>query len=239
MVNDLSATAFWTIWPYLLAFGLSFMIVDVKEKSPKHAKISLKMLQQQLPMVIFLLGTVLLTDTTHTITVFYNQLQYVRSGIDQAYFGLLYLTMQLVGLGAGSLGIISRYIKIEKLAVILYIACGSVCFSLIYITTPYLSIVALMGLMLIEALFLPIVSTLQQRNIIDGHRASTISIYSLITNFFGMFTSVSLGSAANSSLPKAYMVAGIFCLSGMLLYLGWYKWFGQNKDAHKNDLLEE
>lgn len=232
--DDASATALWTVWAYLLAFGVSFLLIDVHDAKSKAKPNIMTIIKQQRKIIILLLASVLLTDSTHTITVFYNQLQYARANIDVRYFGILYMLMQLLALGSGCLGIISRYISIEKIAAIIFVTCSGICFMLMFTTHAILSVVLLMIMTLQEAIFFPILTIIENRSAIKGSRATTISCYALLMNIFNMFTSPILGKAADISLNRAYMVAGTFCLIGLLLYMLWYNQInGDHKDEGK------
>lgn len=234
LADDSSATALWTVWAYLLAFGVSFLLIEVHDAKNKAKPNIMTIIKQQRNIIILLLAAVLLTDSTHTITVFYNQLQYARTNIDARYFGILYMLMQLLALGSGCLGIISRYISIEKIATFIFITCSGICFMLVFTTHAILSVVLLMIMTLQEALFFPILTIIENRSVNKGPRATTISCYSLLMNIFNMFTSPILGKAADISLNMAYVVAGTFCFLGLLLYLLWYNQTkGDRKDEGK------
>lgn len=94
--------AFATIILYSLAFLLSFTLKDVSERKKVKEKNKEQKLLQILRLVIknkkiiaFIITIAILSETTHSIVVFFNQPLYIRSSIDLKYFGVLTALMQI------------------------------------------------------------------------------------------------------------------------------------------------
>lgn len=221
--DSMKLAAFMTIIPYFIAFLLTFFLKDKTDE--KKINISFKTLVSSLKenkrIVFVLFASVLLTDTTHTLTVFYNQLQYERVGINIQYYGMIFMLLQLLGMTSGLLGKITEFISKEKLASLLFGVAAMSSFTLIYTTSPLISVLLLMILTCVEVMFFPILSIIQNESIQTSARATTLSFYSLIMNVTTIFTSVSFGSVANFSLKAAYFLAFVFCVLGYLLFMIW------------------
>ena len=82
---------FLTIFSYGIAAIIAFWLVEVKdnhnEKAKEGAEKFFELLKQILKnkyLILFLVGVALLNETHQTITVFLNQLQYVKCGLSDA-----------------------------------------------------------------------------------------------------------------------------------------------------------
>lgn len=93
-----------TIFPFGVSFILCFFLKDVKVSSHKD-KLKLSIIIEDLSKIkiifIFILATTLITEASHTIDAFLNQLQYIRCNIDIKYFGLINVACQLTCLSSG------------------------------------------------------------------------------------------------------------------------------------------
>ena len=77
-----------TIFPYLIAFLLSFFLEDIPMEGSSHLGIkdAFSLMYQQKRHILFLIASALLLETTHTISVFYSQLQWKASHIPVVLF---------------------------------------------------------------------------------------------------------------------------------------------------------
>lgn len=223
--ENIKLAALATIYPYFIAFVLTLFIQDIKEKENSTMSIQsiFHSLKEHKEMIFVLIASVLLTDTTHTLTIFYNQLQYERAGIPIQYFGIIFMFMQLLGMSSGLLGKITKSISKEKLASYLFVFAGICSLSLFFVHTPILSVLLLMILSCIEVLFFPILSAIENESIHSQSRATILSFYSLMINIFTMFTSISFGATASNSLESSYLLATFFCILGFVLFRIWMK----------------
>lgn len=229
--NNLRGAAFATVITYFLNFIATLFFDDIKETQKKE--ISFRAIFQSLlkkkEIFILLLAAVLLTDTTHTLTIFYNQLQYERIGIPVEYYGIIFMALQFVSMSCGLLENITRYITKEKLACFLYALAGTAIVGLFFSEKVLSTIVCLMVLTCVESMFFPILVTIENESVDLSSRATMLSVYSLIINLFTAFTSFSYGKAANVSLQSAYLLAFGFCAGGLLLFAVWRK-ISRNKN---------
>lgn len=223
--ENIKMSALATIFPYFIAFILTFFIYDIKDDQKSNMTLNtlFHSLKDHKEILLVLMSSVLLTDTTHTLTVFYNQLQYERAGISIQYFGVIFMLLQLLGMTSGLLGKITESISKEKLALSLFLIAAITSFSLIFIDTPVLSILCLMILSCVEVLFFPILNTIENESIKSHSRATILSFYSLIINISTIFTSISFGTLATHSLESSYMLGFVFCIVGYGLFTCWMK----------------
>lgn len=92
-----------TVISYGAAAVLSLGLREVKAPETSRASVRefaavLRQTVKNKPLLLFLLGSALLTETGQTVTVFLNQLQYVRCGISAATIGMIYSAVTLAEL---------------------------------------------------------------------------------------------------------------------------------------------
>lgn len=223
--GDIRMSALATVIPYFFAFILTLFLDDIQETQEKHTSLKsvFATLWKNKSIMIVLLASVLLTETTHTITIFYNQLQYERVGIPVAYYGLIFMGLQFVSMSCGFLGNITKHISKEKLAYLLFFGVAVAVLGLQFSEDALSTIVLLTILTCIEYMYFPILTTIENESVEVLARATMISVYSLITNLFTAFTSAGFGNAAEHSLQSAYWLAFGFCITGFLLFAVWHE----------------
>lgn len=217
--------ALWTIYPYTIAFILTFFLQDVHMEKETSEKISLRDFPRfffsMKTILLFLIAAALLTETTHTLGVFYNQLQYQRAHIPIVYLGIIYSIITLLcALSSALLGRIVKYIQEMKFIFLLYVIALISCFVLIMTTSPFLSVLMIAFLQISEALFFPMMDTILNQEV-RVSRATTLSIYSMVMNATGIFTNLIFGKCAEISVIYAMIVGCVFCLIGFILYVIW------------------
>lgn len=173
---------------------------------------------------LFLSGAGLLGETRQYITVFLNQPQYITCGLSAGTIALLYILTQI----AGMTGPWSAFLT-KKLGVPLFSACcflcpAFLCFSLAQTHSPLYSALCILGIQGSVALFQPLQSELQNREISTPHRATALSLQAMFLELTGAVLEPIFGSLAQKSLRLAFTAGGIFCGGGFLLFLLWYRY---------------
>lgn len=219
--------ALWTIYPYTIAFVFTFFLKDVYVEKETSQRISLHDFPQfffsMKTMLSFLIAAALLTETTHTLGVFYNQLQYQRAHIPVAYLGVIYSIITLLcAFSSTLLGRIVKYIQEMKFVLLLYVISFISCFILVMTVSPFLSVLMIAFLQISEALFFPIMDTILNQQV-QLSRATTLSIYSMVMNTTAIFTNLIFGKCAEVSVIYAMIMGCVFCLIGFILYVIWAK----------------
>lgn len=222
---NFKAAALATAIAYFAAFLITFFLIDIREEEKQKASIReyLSVIHLVIHMLPLLLASVLLTETTHILTTFYNQLQYTRVGIPVSMYGILYLVIQFVSLSTGLLDNILLYIRKEKLGIVLF--CVALCsvIGLVFATTWFISVLWIAVLMCVETMYFSILNAMENEAIENTHRATTLSIFSLVTNLCTCFTDVAFGYAVQHSLLCAYGLACVFVICGLLVFIKWIK----------------
>lgn len=216
-----------TVVSYGLAFLLSFGLSEVHSEDCRHSSASdfADLLLQTLKnkyLLIFLVGVALLNETHQTITVFLNQLQYVKCGLSASTIGYIYIAVTIAGLcGALSSQFIKR-VGVVGSAIMLYLAAIISCGVLAFTGRAWLSVAAILTLRISFSLFQPLQTELQNRQVYTQNRATALSINSVIMDSVGVGTNVAFGALAERNLAVAFLMGGGLCAVGLVLFATWY-----------------
>lgn len=219
---------FLTVCSYGLAAALTLQLVEVKGDSEDRPEVSefltlLKGIVKAKHLLLFLTAVALLNETHQTITVFLNQLQYVRSGLSSTAIGYIYILVTLAGL----LGVFSeeltRKLGIQKFAALLYTAAATACLLLGLTNSPWLSVASILLLRISFSLFQPLQTELQNRQVISSNRATELSINAIIIDGVGITTNLIYGRLAEVNILLPMFSGVFFCILGLLLFKLWQR----------------
>ena len=221
--EDFRLAGLLTVFSYgaaaLLALGLK-EVGEPDERTPEPVsagRVVLSVVKNK-KLLLFLLAAMLLEQTHQAVTVIVNQLQYQRSGIGASWFGVILAGMNLLGL----LGVFSRRYTAclgEKWAggSLLLLSAGS-CVVLALTENPVLSVVGVALVHLAFSLFVPLQTELQNRRVVTSARATELSVQSAFLNGTGAAVGVVFGRGAESSVPLAFWLGAVLCLSAWCLF---------------------
>lgn len=170
-----------------------------------------------------LIGIAFFSETHQMITVFLNQLQYVKSGISPSAMGYIYFLITLTGLvGVFSAGITDKA-GVRRIAALLYAGAVGSCILLAFTDNAVLSILGILILRVSFSLFVPLQTELQNREVTTANRATALSINALLMESVSVFTSLVFGAVSDVSLSGAMLFGAGLCASGYLMFGGWLK----------------
>lgn len=221
---SLSAAAFSTIFPHGAAFILTFFIKDTPVKKEKHKLLNSFMDVLRNRNILFLiLGFSIIGEVVQSITVFLNQTQYVRSGINIRYFGIILAFAQVLNMNSAKSYIISNKFEVSKSigALILIIA---ICpLILIFAKNPALSIIFVLLASLSMALIKPMVMEIENKSILTSDRASILSMYAIIGDVSSALINPLVGKGADFSIETAFVICFSLSLLSLVLFLVYQK----------------
>ncbi len=117
-------------------------------------------------LLLFLAGTALLSETRQNITVFFNQLQYIRCSLSESVIGILFLLTSIAGLAGAASSAVTRKIGEFALSSACFLFPAFFCFLLSWKwENPFLSAVCIIGIQLAVSLFYPLQSRFQNEEI--------------------------------------------------------------------------
>lgn len=224
-------TALLTIFPYALAAILSFFLVEVHgEKEEKTGiKQSFKEMFMNKKIILFIVSLSLVTEVNQTVTVFLNQAQYSRSGIDIKYFGILLAFIQLMGLGAARSYKITEKFGKKKVVLVLYSIMALSCVSLIFTANAAISIFCIMMVSVAIALMNPIALDIENKTISGNDRATMLSLYAIVGDVVSAVINPVLGKAADKSLQFSFGLCAVLCVVSIGLFIT-YSFISKKRD---------
>lgn len=220
--EDYRFAGFLTVISYGIAAILSFGLVEVKNADETH-RINLKELAVIVRLIVtnkrsvlFLIGVALLNETHQTITVFLNQLQYVRCGLSDAAIGYIYIGVTIIGMVGLFSERLTRRLGVVPLTSTLYGMAIMACMILAVVSNAWLSVAAIALLRVSFSLFQPLQTDLQNKRVITQNRATELSINSLLIDCVGVGTNLVYGKLAVINLSIALFIGAALCLIGYL-----------------------
>jgi MFS family permease len=221
---SLDVTALMTIFPYGIAVLLVLFLKDAKgekEASPSIIN-SLKSLKNNKVIFLFIIPMALIGETTHSICIFLNQLQYAKSGIDVRYFGYLTAGMQTVCIFSAKAYRLSNRFGENKLIVLMFGVITFSTFGLAFTSNFLLSIIIIAVIEGAFALCQPLSLDIQNKSISDCNRATILSAYAMIADIATSGINLVIGKAADRSLEAGILACGGISLLGFVMILGYF-----------------
>jgi len=157
-------------------------------------------------------------EVTHTVTVFLNQLQYIRCGWGNSIISLAYILGTLAELSSACSERLTRRIGEKHSGILLLMVSASACVIMIFSLNGWISLGCILAMGFSSALFTPLLSALENRLITIDDRATALSVSSLLTDSIAMLISLLMGRAAEHSLPFAMAVGAGTTLIALVLY---------------------
>lgn len=216
---SMDSTAFWTIIPYAAAAVLSLLLVEVKAKCEEKPKFKQSIITafKNRNILILVLSAALINEVVQASSVFLSQPQYLKSGIDIKYFGILTAVMQIVRLSSAKAYKFSTKLgknrSIQILCAFITISCIILVFTSNYILTIF-SIIPMCGS---SAIISPIVLDIENKSIITGDRATLLSIYAMCGDLVGSGVNVIVGKTADISVSSAFTACVVMCVCAYVL----------------------
>ena len=225
--NNYSLAAFLTVISYGIAALLSFGLTETAHKQEKqNFPDFLFLLKQSLTdkyLLLFLTGIALLNETHQTITVFLNQLQYIRCGLSSSAIGYIYIAVTISGLCGALSAKLTKKLGTVSVASFLFGASALSCLLLAVTDKAWLSVSAILILRIAFSLLQPLQTELQNRRITTGNRATVLSINAIIIDSTGIGTNLVFGSLAQHSLTVSFLFGALLCTVGGLFFLLCYQ----------------
>ena len=219
------AAAFWTMVAYGAAALLTFFLDDVKPASEKNviAKEQASWLQRiraqfRIPgMLALVIGSTLFGEAIHCLCVYFNQLQYLRAGLNERAIGLAFIGASIMGLMGPLSHRISKKIGSARLCKLLLIAAAISAFVLSLTRSGWISVTLFLLLEADFALFSPMSAAMEDQLITSPDRATAMSINAMLGDSLLLLMDLVLGRMADLSLPAALALCGACCLGASML----------------------
>lgn len=215
-----------TVFSYGAAAVLALFLREVRPSQTRSARGQLADFRRLLARLLhspallcLVLAAAFLNEAHQTITTFLNQLQYTRAGLSASAIAIIYLGMTLLGLVGGLSARLTDRFGERRTGTMLLALAALACLTLALTRGPVLSVAAILLLRVCHSLFTPLQTTLQNRQVHTGDRATALSLNALLMDLVAVFTNLVFGRAADFSLPLAMGFGCVLCLAGLVLYL--------------------
>lgn len=213
-----------TVFSYGAAAVLALFLREVRSSQPRTASHQLadfaallKQLARSPRLLLLVLAAAFLNEAHQTITTFLNQVQYTRAGLSASAIAVIYVVMTLLGLCGGFSARLTGWLGERRTGALLLGLASAACLALAH--GPLVSIAAILLLRVCHSLFTPLQTTLQNRQVTTGDRATALSLNALLMDLVAVFTNLVFGRAADFFLPLAMGFGFALCFAGLVLYL--------------------
>lgn len=217
---SMDRTSFITIIPYGMAVIISLFIKDIeidKGEKPELRK-SLKTALKNKQIILLVLSVALAREVVQSITVFLNQAQYIRSGINVKYFGLLLVLVQIARLGSVKSYRLSNKFGMLRSIQSLYIIITISCIFMIFTANPILSVSCIILMSVSMSLVEPMFASIENKSIGTSDRATILSIYAMIGDVSAAMINPIIGKTADISIITSFKICVIICILICILF---------------------
>lgn len=214
-------TAFFTIIPYGIAVILTLFIKDIPFDSKEKPKLrdSFTNAFNNKQIIVLVISISLIREVYQAVNVFLNQLQYIRSGIDVEYFGILMFIIQIACLSSAKSHKLSKKLGNNRSIEILMLLIITCCFLLIFTQNPILSVLLIILVAGSMSLINPIVLEIQNKSIVTGDRATILSMYAMAGDVVAVVINPAIGKTADISIQTAFITCVIISVIGYIFFL--------------------
>lgn len=171
--------------------------------------------------LLFLAAAALLAESSQTLTVFMNQVLYVRAGIPPVTMGYLHILVTVAGLTAALSGRLAQRIGENRLCGVLLAAGGVACGVAAFTVSPVLAVLSIALLRISASVFYPVSMRIQNCAVTVADRATMLSVYSSMMNALAIFTNLAFGRLADIGVGWAFGLGALFCGTGLGLHALW------------------
>ena len=215
-----------TVFSYGAAAVLALFLREVRSSQPRSAghqladfAVLLRQLARSPRLLLLVLAAAFLNEAHQTITTFLNQVQYTKAGLSASAIAVVYVVMTLLGLCGGFSARLTGWLGERRTGGLLLGLAAAACLALTLTQGPLVSVAAILLLRVCHSLFTPLQTTLQNRQVTTGDRATALSLNALLMDTVAVFTNLVFGRAADVFLPLAMGFGFALCFGGLVLYL--------------------
>lgn len=214
VAQSMDNTALYTIFPYGLAAILALFLQDVEVQNRQKPKLrnSIRAALHNKSVIILVLAVALVREVAQAVTTFLNQPQYLRSGIEIQYFGVLVAVLQIVRLSSAKAHSLSDRFGKRWTMQSLFALSMACCILLAFTTNPVVSVLMVILLGGAVAVLNPIALDIQNQAIEVADRATILSVYAMVGDLVSALINPVIGKSADISIQAAFGTCAVICL---------------------------
>jgi predicted MFS family arabinose efflux permease len=173
--------------------------------------------------LLFLIGDGLYCEAVQMITVWLNQNQYLRCGMNERLIGVAYIAVTLLSLGSAFSHRITKKLGKTPFVVGTFLVSGGCSVLLALSSSPWLSFFAIAGISTLYALVSPLITDLFNLRVVTRDRATQISIYAVVCDCVSAGANLVYGKVADATLPGAFLLGAVACVLACVTFLLCYR----------------
>lgn len=170
-------------------------------------------------LLLLVIGCALLAEVNQTISVFLNQLQYVRCGMSETAIGIAYIGVTLLGLSGGFSARLTRRFGGKRLGAAVFLGGALACLLLAGMRSTWVSVLSIGVIQAGASLLRPLQSDLVNRAVDTPDRVTALSVNQLLADGIAIATNMAFGRLSDQSLPWAMVFGAMLCAAGLVLFL--------------------
>ena len=169
-------------------------------------------------LLLLVLGCALLAEANQTITVFLNQMQYVRCGISNEAIGVIYIGITILELLGGLSARLTGKFGAKRFGSALFAVCTVACVVLTGTENALLSVAGIGLIHAAASLLWPLKADLVNRFVNTPDRVTALSVNQLLCDGIAIGTNLAFGRLADHSLPAAMLFGAVLCGLGLAMF---------------------
>lgn len=223
---SLTATAVYTIPPYIIAFILTFFLSEIERENKGKESGLLSTLKEAVHNKSLLLLAVfyaIFTNMSHTVVIFLSQLKYKEIGIDIAYFGMITAFVHLSRVLSARAHVFENKFNTKKGLIFLSIITTVFIALLSFIAFKSLTIISMAIVAASVAMMVPIYSSIQNKQIGNANRATMLSCYAIIESVLAIGFNIIISIVTRISINFSIAITAGLGVIGFLILLRFIK----------------
>lgn len=175
-------------------------------------------LRGTLALAPLLCGICLFKETVQMVTVFLGQLQFVRAGIPDGWFGALHAAVTVAGLAGGLSHRLAARLGAGRAGCLLIGGAAAICLLLGLSPAPLLAVAGVVALRGLSALMNPLALSLQNEQAPPAGRATQLSCNAMLMDLGAVGLYPAFGSLADAGVERALLFGAFCCVLGLVFY---------------------
>lgn len=170
-------------------------------------------------LILLALACALLSEVEQKVTIFLNQMQYVRCGMSIAAIGAVFIGISLLELLSGASAYCTQRLGAKRLGGGVFLACAVLCLLLAVTENAILSVLCVAMVQAGCSLLGPLTSDLTNRCIHTPDRATALSVVALLGDGIGIAANLCFAQLADWNLSAAMLLGAILCAIGLGMFV--------------------
>lgn len=222
--TDYRLAGLFTIFPYGIAAVISLFLTEVKQDSEEKENLSqiISVLHETIKnrkLMFLIIGSGLLSEAVHMLTVFLNQPKYSEIGMDTSLISAAYIGMTVISLlGVYSAKITQKYgHQSAGSGLFIIIICASILLSFAHF--PFTAISCIVVIKLADSLIQPLLMKSEHDLVHSANRATVISAGALVTDIIVIFIDLIMGKIADININDSILTGAFFMTLGLVMFM--------------------